>query len=334
VGKVSGKVQYYIQNSVRSDEYDPTDLGYLNTSNLHINSFDISYNQFTPTHSFLNYSYSVSGSYSRIYRPDRFNSFLLRAEGYWTFKNFWETTLGLGYLPDQHDYFILAQPVSGYARRPAYGYVSLDGNTDSRKKILFTYELLLADFFNVAGKKYHIAEGALRYRFGNKLSVELSHRHEAETNYIVSADTATAAGDPITGFVDFKDVTSIVSGIYNFTPRINFTLRARHYWSQVLYNSFATVDNKGNPVAHPFINNRNQNFNVFNLDAFFTWDFRLGSRLILGYKNALGDDESADGIRNRDYIKNLGKTFSLRHGNEITLRFIYFLDYNQLKKRQ
>ena len=74
---------------------------------------------------------------------------------------------------------------------------------------------------------------------------------------------------------------------------------------------------------------------MFNLDAFVTWDFRLGSRLVLGYKNWLGDEEMAViAPRKSTYFRNLGKIFDLRHGNEFTARFIYFLDYNQLKKKK
>jgi hypothetical protein len=333
VGKVSGRVQYYLQNVLRSADYDPTDLGYLNTANQHINTGNISYNQFTPTKSFLNYTYSFSAVYRRIYRPDKFNDLQLLATGSWTFRNFWETTFTAGYLPDQHDYFVLGRSASKYARRPAYGFGNLSGNTDTRKKFLFSYNLLLADFFDAPEKTYHIAEGGIRYRFSNKLSLELSHRHERETDYIVYAGKETN-GEPIIAFVDFRDVTSVLSGIYNFTPRINLTLRARHYWSQVLYNGFANVDAKGNPIARPFISGMDQNFNVFNLDAFFTWDFRLGSRLILGYKNSLGDEEMVNGFTNRNYFRNFIESFSLRHGNEATLRFIYFLDYSQLKRRR
>ncbi len=76
------------------------------------------------------------------------------------------------------------------------------------------------------------------------------------------------------------------------------------------------------------------NVNLFNTDAFLTWDFRLGSRLILGYKNWLGDDEVVSLTGNNNYIRNLGKSFNLRHGNEFTVRFIYFLDYNQLRARR
>ena len=54
-----------------------------------------------------------------------------------------------------------------------------------------------------------------------------------------------------------------------------------------------------------FIPNQDQNFNVLNIDAFFTWDFRLGSRLILGYKNSLGADEALDGALRPSYWKNM-----------------------------
>jgi Domain of unknown function (DUF5916) len=75
------------------------------------------------------------------------------------------------------------------------------------------------------------------------------------------------------------------------------------------------------------------NVNFFNTDAFFTWDFRYGSRLIVGYKNWLGEDQVVDALRYRKYLANFGKLFNLKHGNELTVRFIYFLDYNQLKKK-
>ena len=250
----------------------------------------------------------------------------------WTFRNFWSLAMILGYLPDQHDYFVLGSPFVYYARRPSYGFINSTGSTDIRKKFLFNYNIFISDFFNTPNKNYHILEGGIRYRFGNKLSMELSHRHESETDYIVYGGRESN-GTPIMAFVDFRDVTSILSGIYNFTSRINLTVRARHNWSNVVYNRFANPDANGNPITRSFIPNRDQNFNVLNIDAFFTWDFRLGSRLILGYKNSLGADEALDGALRPSYWKNMTGTFDLRHNNELTLRFIYFLDFNQLRRR-
>jgi hypothetical protein len=80
--------------------------------------------------------------------------------------------------------------------------------------------------------------------------------------------------------------------------------------------------------------NVDDNYNVFNIDAFFTWDFRLGSRVIFGWKNWLGDNEVISGALYTRYFKNLDQTFRASHGNELTLKVIYFLDYNQLRKKK
>ena len=88
------------------------------------------------------------------------------------------------------------------------------------------------------------------------------------------------------------------------------------------------------PIA--YIPGQDQNFNITNIDAFFNWDFRPGSRIVFGYKNSLGDDYLFD-LYGKDYVKygrNLAHTFNLPHGNELTLRVIYFLDYNQLRRHR
>jgi hypothetical protein len=333
LGKVSGNVQYNVQNVIRSVQYDPTDLGYLQAPNQVINTGAISYNQFKPTRNFLTYNYSLSFQHRQLYKPGSFNDLTISASSFWYLKNFWDISLEVGYVTDQRDYFVFNRPkFDRYARRPQYGYAGLSGSSDSRKKLFFNYEFLVGDFFKNPEKSYHIISGGLRYRFSNKLTVEVSQRYEAETNYIVNIDT-TALGNPRMGFVDFREVTSILSGIYNFTPRINLTLRVRHYWSNVLLTQIAEVDAKGYPVS-PIAASQRSNVNYFNTDAFLTWDFRYGSRLIFGYKNWLGDDQYVNSNLHRKYFSNLGETFKLNHGNEVTVRFIYYLDYNQLRKKK
>jgi hypothetical protein len=116
---------------------------------------------------------------------------------------------------------------------------------------------------------------------------------------------------------------------------MNLSVRARHYWSDVKLLSFYNVDAKGNHLPRAFIPGQNQNFNLFNVDAFFTWDFRYGSRIIAGWKNFLGNNftDGIDGAKYNTYSRNLGQTFNLSHGNELSLRVIYFLDYNSLRNK-
>lgn len=330
-GKVSGKTQYYMQGSILSDQYDPNDLGFLQAANQINYAGNVSYNQFRPTKNFITYRYNFNVRYGRLYQPNAFTSLQLETSAFYVFKNFWDITLSAGAFPAAtHDYFVLRTPAR-FVKRPSYYYGRINGSTDSRKKLFFNYDYLKG-FFK-GDKDYSIIGLGLRYRFSNQFSLELSNTKEAETNYILYAGRE-ANREPIIGFVDFKDITSVLTATYNFTSRLNIAMRTRHYWSKVKYNSFANVSAKGDPIFRPFINNKDENVNIFNVDAFLTWDFRLGSRIILGYKNWLGGNESIDGIRYQKYLSNFNQTFNLSHGNEFTFRFIYYLDYNQLRRKK
>ena len=332
-GKVSGKIQYFLQNSILSDKYDPNDLGILFNNNEVAYSGQLSYNQFTPKGKFLTYNYRLTSRYLWLYKPYSFRYLDASLSGFWVFRNFWDVSVNLGTIPfGENDYFVLNTP-SRYAKRPAWSYAQIEGSTDSRQKLFFSYNYLQG-FFHVPEKHdYHIIDLGLRYRFSNKITMSLSNRNERETDYIVFAGRE-ANGQPIISFVDFTDITSIYSGVYNFTPRMNLTMRVRHNWSKVIYRRFANVDANGKDVPRAFIPNQDENVNFFNLDAFYTWDFRLGSRIVIGWKNFLGNEEFVDGSIHRKYLRNLRETIDLRHGNELTLRFIYFIDYNTLKRKK
>ncbi len=118
---------------------------------------------------------------------------------------------------------------------------------------------------------------------------------------------------------------------------MNLTFRGRHYWNRIDNTNLFDVLDSGywterfDMVPSEF----NDNYNAFNLDVFYTWDFRLGSRIILGWKNWLGQDFERSIIGNRfnNYKENFGQVFAQPHGNEITVRFIYFLDYLQFRRK-
>ena len=112
------------------------------------------------------------------------------------------------------------------------------------------------------------------------------------------------------------------------------TLRARHYWSGVTYEKFFNVDTKGNWINRPFIPGVDNNYNAYNLDIFYTWDFKYGSRLIIGWKNWMPLDFSIDGSTFNTYSKNIRQVFQIPQGKELTARLIYFLDYQKLKRKK
>jgi hypothetical protein len=117
---------------------------------------------------------------------------------------------------------------------------------------------------------------------------------------------------------------------------MNLTFRARHFWNRILNTNLYNIQPDGywNERTDMQPADYNVNYNAFNLDAFYTWDFRLGSRLIIGWKNWLGKDYEYDisGTSYKQYTRNAQQLFNTPHGNEYTVRFIYFLNYQQLTK--
>ncbi len=331
-GKVGGSWRYYALTNVESKNYDPNDLSILPAANEVTYRANISYNQFKPIGKFIQYSFSLDNKLTYLYKPYAYARYDITGTAFGIFKNFWDVSLKTQVTPSAHDYFELRTD-DRYLKYPLnYGF-GLSGSTDSRKKL---YVRFSGTFLQAPKFDNNLLGGGLgfRYRFSNKFSLDLQADANKETNNLGYAFIRETNGEAITGFRDVKTTETVLSGIYNFTSRLNLSLRVRHYWNEVKYLSFHNVDSKGNLTNRPFINNWNDNVNIFNLDAFLTWDFRLGSRLILGYKNWLGDEEYVPiGMAKNSYLRNLGGVFDLRHGNEITMKFVYFLDYNQLRKK-
>ncbi len=332
-GKVSGNWQYNLLANIESKNYDPNDLGFLLAPNEVGYRGTVTYRQFKPTKNFITYSYSLSSRLSYLYQPYAYNKFDMTVSGFWVFNNFWDVSFASNITPGwAHDYFELRTDGS-YISYPTNYIFQLSGSTDSRKKLFFRYSGIYAVAPKYDNVYTNVGLGA-RYRFSNKFSLDLQTNSSFESNQLGYAFMREINGEPIVGFRDNRDFTSVLSGIYNFNSRLNLTLRTRHYWNKVNYISFHNVDAEGMLLPRTFIAGQDENVNIFNLDAFLTWDFRLGSRFIVGYKNWLGDEEMVNLSGKNSYLKNLGEVFDLRHGNEITVRFIYFLDYNQLKKKR
>jgi len=344
IGKVSGKLQYSVSNDLKTDKYDPNDLGFLLAPNEVSTTGKISYNIYQPNGTFLNQLYGFSATQSYLYKPFEYQRTELIATAAWTFYNFWTLNVEGGSYPTwSNDFFELQTPASNLAtprqklRRAPYHYVLLNGTTDNRKRWFITWKVGGAEG-PLPDNPFYQVSVETRYRFSDRFTLTATYfrQHDhGQFGYSFVRDSNTGA--PILARREYTDVTTILSGIYNFTPRMNLTFRARHFWNRILNTNLYDVRPDGNwderlsMVASDY----NVNYNVFNLDAFFTWDFRLGSRIIFGWKNSLGPDYE-NSIKSTDfksYTRNARQIMEIPHGNEFTLRFIYYLDYQQIRKR-
>jgi hypothetical protein len=246
----------------------------------------------------------------------------------------------LGTAPRWHnDFFelqtpenILATPRQKLKRSPYY-FFFFNGSSDSRKRLFFRWELGAAEG-PLPRDPYYSMDLGVRFRFSDRVSVDLGYNRNYDNGqfgYAFFRDGLTNA--PIVARRKYTDVTTVFSGIYNITSRMNVTFRARHFWNRISNTNLYNVKPDGYWSERMDLqpSNYDVNYNAFNLDVFYTWDFRLGSRIILGWKNWLGRDyeDYINGRRYSRYLNNAARVHATPHGNEITMRFIYFLDYLQ-----
>jgi hypothetical protein len=332
-GKVSGKIQYNLNTNIESDRYDPNDLGILGAPNEVTTTAAFSYNQLTPTEKFNSFSYSFNVRHEMLYKPFTYANTRFNARGFWFFKNFWDASVSLSFQPWwQNDYFDLRTPGRMLKKVP-FGFISIEGSSDSRKRLFGRWAFGFAESVDIKKDAFNFLRGGLRYRFNDRFSLDVFLNRTDDKGQFGYAFVREANGDPIIGRRRNTDFTTLINGIYNFTPRMNLTLRARHYWSRVRYESFFNVKEDGFWTDRAFINGRDQNFNVWNVDMFYTWDFNYGSRLIIGWKNWLGNDVQLNGIQFPNYTRNFRQILQEPLGNELTVRLIWFIDYNKLRRK-
>ncbi|MEP7254897.1 MAG: DUF5916 domain-containing protein [Ferruginibacter sp.] len=334
-GKVSGVIQYRAGVSVESDKYDPNDLGYIQNNNSFEYNGSISYNMIKPTGNFLNHSFKINFTNAYLYKPFEWTSFQVNANAFFLFKNFWDMSFSFQSSPTWNkDYFVHTNVYTGYfLRRTPYYLLSTNGSSDSRKKLYFNWALGGAES-PLPDDPYWTTTVGLRYRFNNKLQISGSMNIEQDKGNWGWAFITNPNGSPVIARRDVKRNTAVLSGQYNFNSRMNVNIRVRHYWSLLENTNFYNLKSDGYWDEIPFIANQNVNFNTFNVDMFYTWDFLLGSRLTIAWKNALGSNVTIDPYANMKYFKTLGKVIDNPHSNEITVKIVYYLDYLKLKKEE
>lgn len=334
IGKVSGKIQYSLQSNIESDRYDPNDLGILPAPNEVTTAASFSYNQLTPKGKFNSYSYSFSVRHEMLYKPFRYANSRITARGFWFYKNFWDLSVTLSVQPTwQNDFFDL-RTQGKFLKKVPFAFLGVEGSSDSRKRLFGRWGVGFAESEAIKSDAYYFLRGGVRYRFNDRFSLDVNLNRTHDNGQFGFAFIRETNGDPIIGRRKNIDFTTLINGIYNFTPRMNLTLRARHYWSRVRYVSFFNVKDDGYWADRAFIPGRDQNVNIWNLDMFYTWDFNYGSRLIIGWKNWLGNDFQLNGERFNNYAKNFAQVLQEPHGNELTVRLIWFIDYNKLRSKK
>lgn len=326
MSKISGKHRVTGEINFRTKDYDINDLGYSSESNF-INYYGYyGYRYLQPKGFLNNLNLNFNLNYTRRLETDLYNNFNFNFNSSFTTKKFFAFGGGFEMTPFGTNNIYEPRVVGRYVKVPDYydvwGWIS----TDYRKK--------LAVDVNVDWYKYNEAgRGELRlelkpqYRVSDKLKMFLT------TNVILS--------DKEEGFVDFanddiifgkRDRNTVINSLesqYIFSNKMALNLAFRHYYSEVEYSQFLTLQNDGELFENSIYNEaQNATYNNWNIDLRFSWWFAPGSQLTLLYRNAM---ESYVGNSRVDFSNNFSNLFDEPQLNSLSLRISYYLDYNRVK---
>lgn len=323
-GKISGNWRFDISVAGKSKDYNNNDLGYVTETNIKEYDFSTVYS-ITEGWGFMDRANFWFNTFiNTTYDENKFSSLHFNA-GFWTqTRKQWNLNMWTNYRPYTNDFY---EPrVNGrFLYRPGFYNMGWWIGSDQRKKLWVGMNVFGLKFFEEGSGIYSYGVEP-RYRFTNKLSVFLSLGTNYEKNVRGWVDFDN--NEPIIGRRDQVTVNNSIGINYTVNATMSFNLRARHYWSNVYYNSFHSLDNEGRLGSTEYNNFNDFSFNVFNIDLNYRWRFAPGSDIIVVWKNNIAGGEFSDLVnyRDRSYRDGVSSLNDLPQTNSISVRLVYFLN--------
>ncbi|PQJ78117.1 DUF5916 domain-containing protein [Polaribacter porphyrae] len=201
------------------------------------------------------------------------------------------------------------------------GFIS----TNSQKKLALNVNGYYTGYTNNPKVGYGYSFSP-RYRFNNQFSLRYRLRFNKTNDDQGYVDET--ANNIIFGFRDRKNYTNTIAGKYSFNTNSSLSLSFRHFWEAVSYISFNNLNAEGGLDPNTTYQGDNVNFNSWNLDLNYIWQFAPGSQLIAFYRNSIFNSNTNS---NLNFFENIENLFDQSQRHTISVRFVYFIDYNRLK---
>ncbi len=332
--KISGNLTGEIYHYAESHDYDPNDLGFLFANNEKGWGSYMAYNIFEPFWILNRFQANLNIEYTRRDLPNKFANFYINT-GIWGFtKNFHAGGIVLNLEPIiTYDFFESRR--DGWAFRYPVNYL-IHGwlSTDYRKTFAFdarsTYRWFEDD--------RHVFELQLepRWRINDHMLLIYSWRlddYPRDIGYATTLDNEEE--DIIFGRRNVRTIENLLDLSYIFNANMSLGFRLRHYWATADFFAYNRLDENGylqftdyTGIEEDGSSSHDSNFNAFNIDLNYRWQFAPGSELLFTWKNAIlssGDEVDLS------YKKNFEQLLDQAQNNSLTIKLLYFFDYNQLK---
>lgn len=326
--KTSGKYRYLFSGKYLSENYDINDLGIIFVNNYHAAYAEMSYRIINPTKIFNSFKATQNINLEIQNTTEK------TQEG-WYQAIITATTLKNHYLEglfqvnpiDRYNFYeprVYGRYV--YIPKSIIGYAQFYSN-DNRP---FHYEVeVTAEKFDEEDRNTYKLFGGIKYRFNDKFSLSYNFQYTRKVNDRgwVGFDN----NDIIFGERNREIVDHYFTGKYSITNKMTFNLIARYYWSYADNHQFFTLQDDGHLTPNPsYSENKNRNFNSWNLDFSYSWWFAPGSEISILYRNY--SQESTNAVET-NVGSNLTNLFNTNQTNILSVSIRYYIDYNSLKRK-
>lgn len=333
--KISGTWQGVLRHETMSSAFKRSDMGFFATVNYSAFYGNVSFNRFKPWKSVLRSFNNLNLNYSYNYTTKIRTDLSYTVDLFVLFKSYFALSGGGGHIPvSSYDYY---EPrVEGrFWRTTETWWNYLGMSTDYRKKFAVDVNANTGVFIpgNVHNFPWGQGYGIVvkpRFRASDKLSFLCSFNYGFDPFNPGYADTAN--GEVIFGARKLYTYINSLTAKYIFKNDLSLTLNARQYWNTGEYFHYYTLKENGLlAVNTTYSKNNDFSYNVFNVDAVFSWQFSPGSLLSIVYKNAIDKEEK---LLTNNYAENISNTLHLPQSNSISLKILYYLDYHQLHRKK
>lgn len=327
--KINGNFQWAVDRSSMDESFNANDLGLTIYNNYNYNSANVSYNIYTPFWKLREMNNTLQISNQNNFTTHKPQTAKLRYNTVFTTLHYLTVWGDAAYsFTETYDYYEPRQEGMFYLKPKAVSG-SLGFSSDYRRAIALdgSFNIYFASRDNSKGYAGSISP---IFRINNHLTFNLSVGIEKIINNYGFA--AKQDNNIIFGKRDINTIENRISGKYLFKNNLSLSLVARHYYSQGKYDSFYTLSDDGylKPIEN-YEHNQDFSFNTFNIDMVFSWIFAPGSSLNLVWKNEITNEtENSSG----SYFSNFNDTFREPQMNNISVKILYYIDYQRLKSKK
>jgi hypothetical protein len=326
-GKVKGPFIVKYRHHLVSNTFNSNDMGYLDRNNYYSHGITLGYNVYTPFRRVLWTVNEVNTDMSFMYDCNWRTFFTIAGKHIITYRNF--MTVGINWLANpikSNDFFETRTP-QRYLIYPVNYELAGWMSSDYRKVLALdaggSYRIFLER--NRSIFRYNIGP---RYRASDNLFITYKWEQELKHDNIGYVSNL-ANGNIMFGLRDLNTVTNTLTALYIFTPTMGLSLRVRHYWSEVDYREYFTLNPDGTLTSYAHTGNSDISFNAFNVDMIYTWQFLPGSELSVTWKNSiLSNGSELIG----SYTDDFNHIFDGPESNSISWKLIWYLDAGAILK--